>query len=126
VVARERHQAKTHPLEVLDELRVAPHVGADALVRRRVLVIVEEHLAMDVRRVGAADELDELEEIGLRVHAEPLADQRFAGDRDIDVVALGAIHGAFVVVLSVQGAPLAHVAGRPWTASWNETVFSTC
>ena len=84
-------------LQVGDEFRIAAHERAGALVGRRMLVIVEEHLQVNVTRIGGADELHQLEIARLRVHAEPLADQRLAGERNVDIVLFRGVQGAFVV-----------------------------
>ena len=101
MVVRLGHHPEPHPLQVFDVPGVAAHVRAYALVGGRMLVIVKQHLGMNVCGVRAADELHQPQEIRLRVHLEALADQGLAGDGEIDVVALGRIQGAVVVVLGL-------------------------
>ena len=49
---------------------------------RRRFVVVKQRLEIRERGVGAANQVEELRELGLPEHLQPLHDDRIAGQRD--------------------------------------------
>ncbi len=81
VVVGARDHVEAGPRQLFRELRVAAHPRAAALVHRVRLVVVQQHLEVGERGVGATDEVHDGAEARTLVDRQGARDDRVAGER---------------------------------------------
>ena len=86
VVVGQRPDVDSGPDELLHEFRLGAHVGPAARTHGIGLPVVEEDLHVGERQVGAPQEIDHRQELGLLVDAQFAGDDRIARQRHGEAV----------------------------------------
>ena len=80
VVVRHTDDVDPRPCELFGERGLGAQPSAAALVHRVRLVIVEQHLEIRERHIGAPNQVDHAKELGLLVRRERTRDDRVADE----------------------------------------------